>query len=183
MWLLVQTYANNLLWLCTRLQKLSCWYVAETKPLSALFSLSVEGQIGDALTSAGKCNKICQLNENPFLAMGVPDDWLGPPSTSSIWLLSQQHSVVTSLICWKPRNLYTLSNLMNYITECQASKWCSIWVRRLIPLDFSYSQWRDKGSSNEQFENGSHVPSGNCPHEEFLPFCYLVESWGCHCSR
>lgn len=66
---------------------------------------------------------------------------------------------------------------MNYITELQVSK-SSFWVRRLISLDSSYGQWREKRSSNRNFEHVSHVPSANCPREEFLPFCYLVESWG-----
>lgn len=71
-----------------------------------------------------------------------------------------------------------LSNLTNYITELQATK-CSIWVRRLISPGSSNTRWREKRSSNGQFEHVSHVPSANCPREEFLPFCYLVESWGC----
>lgn len=62
-----------------------------------------------------------------------------------------------------------LSNPVNYITELQASK-CGIWVRRLISPGTSHSQWREKISSNRQFVCLSHVPSANCPLEEFLLF-------------
>lgn len=63
-------------------------------------------------------------------------------------------------------------------TELQAPK-CSIWVRRLISPGSSHSQQREKISSNRQFVSARHVPSTNCPLEEFLPFCCLVGSCGC----